>query len=469
MLKKLKPTIKIKPELILKNINGLFEIFFPKATGIALRGDNLYMTKVCHRAFNITHETKIINEFLYNDSSSLDPDFAPFKRSLNEIVFSLPREKVIIREVDLPGIEMKEIKDALEYQLDSFIPFSPEDVYYDVYKIDSKETNKKILIIAVKKEILDTVLERLATMGIFPTKVIISPLAFIPFVADKKGEVVTIHKFTKNYCYNRFLNGSFISTVLLNNRPSVFNEINSNIPNEIMEEIGTETSIKTFYENRKVTIENSNDPDDHKSEEDTVETQVQFSSLSDKHESYGAALYGIRNDGQKFNLLKEKPRVIHLQKALIAGFSLMLLLFLFLMPHVLKKRKLEALSLINHEIRVLKDDIRRIEEVRNRVVIMEETLTNVGKAQAVYAARIKVIHELSEKIPKTAWVKELYVYRNIFEIGGTALAATDLIPILQNSEFFYDVGLTAPVVKTPEGDESFRIRGQINIAKVNES
>lgn len=484
MQKKIKVDSKTNSGSKINPIRGMLEIFFPKATGIAIIENDLYVSKVCNRAFHITHESTIIENFMLNNTAEMEINIVPFKRSLNEVVLSLPREKVLIREVDFPGTDLKELKEALQYQLDSFIPFTTEEVYYDVFTIGISDNNRKILIIAVKKDILDEIISKLYDIGIIPTKVIISPLAFIPIVTDKKGSVITVHKISNNYCCNTYSNGSLVSTLLANEQHEVLERINNILPDEIVEDHRMENSIKEYYTNSNFigTMGNPNDnanedlseePDEELDEEISedskpTEKSIRFCNFENNIESYGAALFGIKNDKQRFNLSKGKQRVINLQKTLIIGFSCILLLFLFLIPNVIIKRKLEALDIINREIKVLKDDIFRIEDTRNRVVIMEETLESVGKIQASYATRIKVLLELSEKIPKTAWIKELYIYRTIFEIGGTALAATDLIPILEDSDVFFNVGLTAPVVKTAEGEESFRIRGEINIEKTHE-
>lgn len=445
----------------LKILEGILEIFFPKAIGIALEGNDLFVSRVCKRAFNTTLETIKIDDFMINDTVEVKLGATNFQRSLNEIILSIPRESVIIREVDFPGTDIKELKTALEFQLDSFIPFSSEDVYYDIYTVSIKEKSRKILIVAIKKEKLDVIISKLESAGVVPSKVIISPLSFLPLISDRKTNMVMVCKLKDKYSYNTFAHNSFVSTLLISNMEELLRKINVDMPDEIIEDCGLETSFKSICENSDIFVKHENRDIN---EEETVDKKtIHFSSIKDNQGSYGAALYGIQTDKQKFSLLNTGRRVINLQKVFMFGFSGALLLFLFLIPHVMIKRKLEVLDFVDKEIKLLKDDIFRIENIRNRLVDMEETLTSVGKVQADYAIRIKTFLELSEKLPKTAWIKEMYIYRKIFEIGGIALSATDLIPLLENSDLFYNVGLTAPVVKTLEGNESFRIKGEIKI------
>lgn len=449
-----------------KGSQGLFEIFYPKAVGIAFKGDDLLITRVCKRAFNTVYETVIVTDFLSKDVSELPYCVNAFKRSLNEVVLSIPREKALAREVDFPGSDPMELKEALKYQLDGFIPFTANDVYYDVYKVDNEKSGQ-ILIIAVRKNDLDEIMAKLKTAGIAPTRVIISPISLIPIMREKKGKVVTIHKLTNNYCYNTFSDGSFISTLLIRDKDEIFNKIGYDMPDEILED----NKLITPEDNNIAVvnyIDSSNTQEDRDNEISAKKT-ILISEIDNGQESYGAALYGIQDEGQRFNLLNTGKRVIHLQKILMYGFLGILFLFMFLIPHIKIKRKLVALDLVNNKIALLKDDISQIEAIRNRLTVMEETLRNVGKVQAEYAPRINVLLELSESLPKNSWIKELYIYRNIFEIGGAARDATDLIPTLENSRLFSNVGLTAPVVNTAEGEESFRLKGEIDIKSINGS
>lgn len=454
-----------------KNVSLVFEFFFPKAVGLAFKENDLLVTKACKRAFKTKFEAGRINDFLIKTPSDVNLGIKAFKRALNEIVLSIPREKAIVRELNYPDADITELKNALQYQLDSFVPYTIDDVYYDVFKIENNDQYRRVLIIAVKKEYLDTILEKLKAIGIVPTKVIISPISLVPVISEKKGKVVTIHKLTKNYCYNTFLNGLLISTLLINEREEVNEKIRNDMPDEIMDGdnlVASMAGVKGVV-NDNNTTDFKNEDTESGGNDTLLYKTVQVSEPNDMQEAFGAALYGIKDNGPRFNLFSAGKRIIHLQKILMYGFLGMLLLFLFLIPHSIKERKLAGLDLINHEINLLKEDINRIEDIRNRLTVMEDTLVNVGKLQADYSVRIKVLLELSAKLPANAWIKEFYITRNMFEIGGTALSATDLIPILENSQLFSNVGLSAPVVNTAVGEESFRIKGEINVKVANKS
>ena len=453
-----------------KNRRGIFEIFYPKAIGLAFKDNDLLLTMVSKKAFSTEKKSISIKDFMLKDLDDVQLGINPFfKRSLNEVVLSLPRSQVLVREIDFPGTDLKELKGALEYQLDSFLPYTNEEVYYDLYKADGEDHVRKLLIVAAKRNDLDPVIERLAYIGIVPTKVIMSPISFMSLIAEKKGKLVTIHKWHEGYCYNVFLNGLFCSTYLINEKDSLFEKIETDLPDQILED----DSLLLFKENLYEVISN-NDITDNQEESDDEENviprpkSIPISRLDDNQESFGAALYGVKSIGSGFNIFKTGKHGIYLQKFLMFGLLGLFLLILFLMPHVIKYRRSQVLNIVNSKIRDIKDNIFRIEDIQNSLTEMEETLIEVGKIRSEYIPRIKILSELAEKLPKNAWIKELYIYRNFFEIGGTAKTATALIPTLENSAFFSNVGFTAPVINTAEGKESFRIKGEINVINSND-
>ncbi|MGR3317097.1 MAG: PilN domain-containing protein [Candidatus Anammoxibacter sp.] len=438
----------------------LFEMFFPKAIGVAFSGDDLSVTMVCKKSFKCVHETIRTTGFLSKDLSEVEVGIKHFKQTVNEVVLSIPRQKVHIREIDYPGSDLMELKEALNYQLDSFLPFTSDEAYYDVYKVGNSEQNQKILIIAIRKNDLDVIIAKLETIGIVPTKVLITPISLTAIIGERKGKIVTIHKWEDDYCYNTFSDGLFTSTVVIKDKDLLLKQIRVDMPDEILE------SDRLFLskENAAEVISNK-DMDNQEDGNDEMASNyksIPISSIDDSQESFGAALYGIEKAGNGFSLLNTGRKGKHLQKRLMFGFLGLLVLFMFFLPHVTKNRKLKALNIINDRIRVLKKGSFKIEDIQSRLTEMEDTLMSVGKIRAKYVPKIKVLLELSEKLPKDAWVKELYIYRNSFEISGTAKSATDLIPTLENSLLFSNVGFTA-VINTVEGKETFRLKGQINV------
>ena len=320
---------------------------------MALDGDDLMVTLACKRTFKTIDETIRIPDFLSGDIDNIRLGIDNLRRSLNEIVFSYPRQKAFVREIDFPGGNLAELRTALKYQLDSFLPFTPEEAYYDVHKAGGTNDQKqKMLIVAVMKEDMDKIMDRLALIGVIPTKVVISPMSLNSVIGETIGNVATIIKRNNKYCYSTFLDGTFLSSLAFDDEEQMMKKIRSDTPDLIMKNNGISLTDNDLHDNDK--IDNDDTSINGKS--------IEISEIDDKKESLGAALYGINHTGDKFSILNTGRKGVRLQRTLTIGFIVTLILVLLFVPYVLKKRKLKALDIVNTEIQSLRGDIGRIED-----------------------------------------------------------------------------------------------------------
>lgn len=425
----------------------MLNILFPKVVGLSLRGNDLVVTRVHRRLLNASCDSLEIKDFLQRDPQQTKPTFGFKKDYLVDIVLSWPREKTIIREINSPATGIKELREALEYQLDSFFPFTNEEVYFDVYPINVPEQGKKIFIVAVKKEELDDVLSRLTALDMMPSRVIISPLAFIPLVSEKNGKVALIYNGASTYCYNLFLDTRLISSSLFKTREDLFNRLNFDSPDEII--------IPRHGENSQSEVKLP----------EGLKDNVAVSFIEETRESLGAALYCTSTLPYDFSLVKVKKRRTDPQMTLLWFLTGLLVIFAMFIPYILRAKKRESIEAVNTRIAMLKDDVSEVEELIARSAKIDNTIDKITKMKDAYVPRLEILLELTKVIPENAWIRNLSISRNNFEIEGTATSASDLIPLLENSALFENVGLASPVVKGHDGKERFRIKGNVRIHK----
>ncbi|MCR4322076.1 MAG: hypothetical protein NUV74_17295, partial [Candidatus Brocadiaceae bacterium] len=104
-------------------------LFSQSSTGLSINGNDLIITVVNKKLVKYSHETFRIGDFMLKDTHQLKHAPLQKRNFVGETILSLPRELAIIRETTCPYSNLKELREALRYQLDSFIPFSSEDVY----------------------------------------------------------------------------------------------------------------------------------------------------------------------------------------------------------------------------------------------------------------------------------------------------------------------------------------------------
>lgn len=411
-------------------------LFSQSSTGLSINGNDLIITIVSKKLVKYSHETLKIEDFMLKDTLQLKHALIQKKNFVGETILSLPRELAIIRETTCPYSNLKELREALRYQLDSFIPFSNEDVYFDIHSLSQNRHDTKILIVAIKKTELDNILSKLKALEIVPSRVIISPFAFLPILEERKGSVVVVSKNINNYSYNVFENNHLVLSSIAKNEVELTNQIKSRHTDEILLTHVTDGFLPDAYKTR-------------------------YQLLDDNSESYGAALYGLAEYPCYLSLVKSHKKRLNPQIVLICFLIGILIFFSFLIPYIQKINNLAILKTVNAQVKSIKKDVVIVEKLQERIVVLDEVVNKVNAIRGKYIPRIDVILELAKTLPNDAWAKGITIMDNAFEIEGDAVSSTNLIPILENSQLFSGVGLTSPVTKTQSGREKFRIKGNI--------
>ncbi len=411
-------------------------LFSQSSTGLSINGNDLIITIVSKKLVKYSHETLKIEDFMLKDTLQLKHALIQKKNFVGETILSLPRELAIIRETTCPYSNLKELREALRYQLDSFIPFSNEDVYFDIHSLSQNRHDTKILIVAIKKTELDNILSKLKALEIVPSRVIISPFAFLPILEERKGSVVVVSKNINNYSYNVFENNHLVLSSIAKNEVELTNQIKSRHTDEILLTHVTDGFLPDAYKTR-------------------------YQLLDDNSESYGAALYGLAEYPCYLSLVKSHKKRLNPQIVLICFLIGVLIFFSFLIPYIQKINNLAILKTVNAQVKSIKKDVVIVEKLQERIVVLEEAVNKVNAIRGKYIPRIDVILELAKTLPNDAWAKGVTIMDNAFEIEGDAVSSTNLIPILENSSLFSGVGLTSPVTKTQSGREKFRIKGNV--------
>jgi len=411
-------------------------LFSQSSTGLSINGNDLIITVVNKKLVKYSHETLKIEDFMLKDTLQLKHALIQKKNFVGETILSLPRELAIIRETSCPYSNLKELREALRYQLDSFIPFSNEDVYFDIHSLSQNRHDTKVLIVAIKKMELDNILSKLKALEIVPSRVIISPFAFLPILEGRKGSVVVISKNIKYYNYNIFENNHFVLSSIAKNDVELANQIKSRHTDEILLTHVTDGFLPDAYKTR-------------------------YQLLDDNSESYGAALYGLAEYPCYLSLVKSHKKRLNPQIVLICFLIGILIFFSFLIPYIQKLNNLAILKMVNAQVKSIKKDVVIVEKLQERIVVLDEVVNKANAIRGKYIPRIDVILELAKTLPNDAWAKGISIMDNTFEIEGDAVSSTNLIPILENSPVFSGVGLTSPVTKTQSGREKFRIKGNI--------
>ena len=125
-----------------------------------------------------------------------------------------------------------------------------------------------------------------------------------------------------------------------------------------------------------------------------------------------------------------------------------------LVPGFVENRRL---SRLNGEIARIEPDVRAVERVARELDHKRQLVGVVEKVNGSALQPLGLLRELTEIVPSDAWVTYLALDAKGVEITGQAGAASNLIPLLENSPRLERVEFASPVTRGRDR-EQFRIR-----------
>ena len=412
-------------------------MFFPKSIGLSLHGNNLIISNASQKFLKSSSESIVIEDFLLKEPLELQLVIDDHDFQTKNIILSWPRERAIVREIELPGSNIKDFKESLSCQLDSFILFPEDEVYYDAHPSHSTDYGEKVFIFAVKKEELDAILLKLESSNLKPDRVIISPLSYISLVNDAK--VAVIEKCDDRYTFNLYVDKALVSTSLIRNKDSLKNKIFENIPDEV-NLLGCEQE----------------DINDLQSEDD-----LNVECWDASKQSLGVALNGLSECLSSFNVLKVKGKKKIPELAAMGMLSILVLAFVFILPGIFRYKKEQSIQAIDGKLKEMRPDVMVSSGLKEEIDSVSEINENIGKVIQKYSHRIDLVAELTKAVPDDTWVKQVFFKDNNFEIEGVGLSGAKVLTLLEYSPRFNSVSFTSSVVKDKAGKEKFKIKGSI--------
>ena len=200
---------------------------------------------------------------------------------------------------------------------------------------------------------------------------------------------------------------------------------------------------------------------------DSDDTREKIPTLS---AAVGLALKGLNGVPLDVNFI---PRELRPKKkknwSLICGVSLIVLLLLGLSSYTISFFVKERFYLaeLTGRVNALKGSVNKIEQMKEDIAEIENTIGSVEKIKVNEISKLDLLKELTEIIPEEMWLTrfsytEKKEEREI-DLSGFANAASEIIPILEESEFFEDVKFKSSIVKDKSTDkEKFNLTATVS-------
>ncbi|MEW6606993.1 MAG: pilus assembly protein PilM [bacterium] len=370
------------------------------------------------------------------------------------ICLGLPRRQILVNIIELPPIKKDLISQALKYEVEEHIPYPIEEVYYDYQIIGQFEKKTNILLVAVRKEVVDPYLQLLSQIELKPLFVDVDSFSII------------------NLCLELFSNEFKHNTTLLISSETDCSEI-SLLKNEkleftkslpfltddtvFLEEIKKiidyfQTSSEGFKIDKIILTKGiSNGIAQNLKQELGISTIVidPLASLTSEGgdlSTISSAWRGIKEGKLSIDLspmkeirAKELRKTNYIKTGILVTLIFILLNGIFHLNLISREGKLETIDGI----------ISKNQSLLSEIVEIQEEFQLFQGAKEDKIEYLDLLLELSNILPSNAWIKNVTFEKDqLKELSGTTLgSASVLLPILEASPYLKNVEFTGSIVK----------------------
>jgi general secretion pathway protein L len=403
----------------------------------------------------------------------------PHCRPHNDSFFiCLPQEKAVAQEITLPLIAETELDHVLEYEIERYLPFRRQDVYYSYVRMSNKGDKLRLLLFAVPKKTVAPLLAALNSLGVKVQGVETTASAIANLLLFCGGESGVPLAAVGGYNGDLELIGVHHRDARWRPVPELLfswwlpeSKLASSARKELLQQcIASAGLVFSWGSGRDAAgIAAEGGP---VGEDLVLALNKRLRGLQVHHASVlpalGAALRGLHEASFAGNVLFAEVKSAERAHALsYVNGALAVLLLLGLLGWA-------ALYPIKDELRLrqLRAERERIEPAVAALRREEQALTKALADQRFFAALdqrrgevLRVLDELTKVVPGSAYLSNLRYRAGAVEVQGSAENASGLIPLLERSPLFENVGFNAPSNRGRDNRETFSLRAELEQAK----
>jgi general secretion pathway protein L len=401
---------------------------------------------------------KVVNEFLREH-----------RIPSADIFLGIQRDLTILRYIELPLAVKENLRGTLLYEMEKYVPLPVNDIYFDCQIIaEDKEANKlKVLLIVVKKELIDPYLDVENRFGAGISGIEINSTALANYFSYKPNTPNT-DTYAMVCLGKEHLELSLVHKRLLNySRHVKMDQTGGGLQCLVLEELELLRKTLGPEQGRLEIVLCGSDVDSViellKEREDIGLRPLELSGTGIPSDllapAYGLALKGIQKVPMDINLL---PVGLRKKVSKIGYYTMFVLAGLFILSalawggsNILHQKRVS--DKFDSEIKQLGIEVADINRMQARLKELENKIDTINTLRQRHVPVLNVLRDLSKEIPDGAWFDRLAFTDKGGEIEGYADSASALIPILAASPLLKDVAFLSLITKGKDGKERFRI------------
>src|SRR5262245_1615039 len=380
------------------------------------------------------------------------------------VAIGLARSTVTVKPIDLPAIAGA-AQDMVKFELERHLPIPADDAAFDFAElppepdIEGTSERKRVLIAAADRRLIEGALRVAEEAKLRPVSITVAAHNLVALLdTDRQQRVAWLHR-----------NGDTAELLLLHGDMVVFSRSFAATDDETL---NAETR-RSFAGARWRSCNAIWVSGDGAAAAPLLDLGVPISDppwssraerrLAQLAEPRGALELALATAFNRsiraLDLIPPsmKPRRFTRQEMLTGGAlaaTAVLALAALLVPGFVENRRLARL---HGEIARIEPDVRAVERVARELDHKRQLVGVVEKINQTALQPLGLLRELTDIVPSDAWVTYLALDAKGVEITGQAGAASNLIPLLENSPRLERVEFASPVTRGRDR-EQFRIR-----------
>ncbi len=386
---------------------------------------------------------------------------------IKECTLILPRKSALLFFVEFPKAAIENLSNVIDFEIEKYIPFLKKDVVYAHRVMSKTKTSVKVMISAVKKDILSETLNTMERTGIKVEGVEVSTVSLCNgakvFKGLTGGDALLVDYSEDNLDIIHFRSGEIASSKLITMNQGEDHQ--SRLADELSAITATmPTKPRVYLIKRGAAAGGGDDVSAIEFDESMVILTGQLNVNRFKLATSiccAAGEFGIGDYNLNF-LYREgdepKSRFGNLLSATLAVFAVLCVGAFLFAQHAVQTRSIDAVNSYLSDYKQKAFDVKALSEEAGGI---EKELTMVHSIVKDDRNIQEILKELTLKIPDSAWLRSFEYKDRKFYLKGLAKSASELIYRLEDSDMFENVSIASSIIKRGDGLEEFNIQGEV--------
>jgi Tfp pilus assembly protein PilN len=400
----------------------------------------------------------------------------PHFNTLRDAVYiCVPQDQAIVQQVFFPLAAQDNLQQVIEFEVERQLPFKRDDIYYDYLPVGKKGEKFCVYVFATPKKNLDSILTLLESFGIKPKGVETTATALANYLLFCRGidhgSAAVIAGHAQNWemigVQTEAAGWKHVPALLFAHSFPVLQWAHG-VGNELLRECLA--LAPTVYRCGELSALNGISEGKLAQAPDLIDLigprlhGNKSISRADVLPAIGTALRGVREASLVTNLLRHEAhdqfgdKTMSMANTVLLGLLLIVFLVWGISYPIKDELRLRQLQGENQKLEPTIQALRREEAQLEQLQKEASVLTDLDQRRGDL---IRVLDELSRVVPSNAYLSNLRYRPGIIEVQGNAENASALIPLLERSPLFENVGFNAPSNRGRDNRETFSLKADV--------